>query len=220
MSLKYAFQIQQNILEADRKLRSLDYNLVSNVEDQKPIEINTERSITEDDSMQTDMDFFQIEPPKPLENFQVIDTPVFEHAQFEKEPVIEGINESDIVIIKNEVEYIGESTSELQEDSIDTAVESSCKICGLMFPEKELMEHVKFHYFSNVKCDECNMPCENIHTYRLHLMEEHKDVPTNKNWVCKICQVSFLYKPLYIIHFRRFVIYKSFIYSKNYFFTC
>ncbi|CAG9860144.1 unnamed protein product [Phyllotreta striolata] len=210
LSLKYAFQIQQNILEADRKLRLLNNQVTENENVfvfSKSVEIakkdcnNDEAEIVEKDLFKTLFNKEnEFDEEMPLTNFHEIKT---ENSLLDSLP-----DEPDAVLIKTENEHSivqNENVIELPvilEDSNTDNATQACKICGLDFPEKELMEHIQFHYFSTVKCDECNMPCENIHSYRSHLLEEHKDIPANKNWVCKICQVRFLYKPLYIIHFR------------------
>ncbi|XP_056636514.1 zinc finger protein 62 homolog [Diorhabda sublineata] len=200
LSLKYAFQIQQNILEVDRKLRTVD-----------ELELEEESAETAQEEIKSVEDNTEEEPKHTLDhdyeghsiNIFVDDEENYvEYEQVKIEPYSEENSLDEVTVQSASDELTTEQNFVIPELNRVGYNKVPCKICGLEVVEKELLQHTQFHYFSTVKCDECNLSCDNIHSYRKHLAEEHKDYPSNKSWSCKNCNTSFLYKPLYIIHFK------------------
>lgn len=100
-------------------------------------------------------------------------------------------------VVKNE---ISEKNNVDQTEKIPaiSKLQVICHICGTRTGEDLLMDHLKTHYSSRLQCDECNTYCENISSYRKHVLSSHKDM--QETWTCKICAARFQYKPLFKIH--------------------
>ncbi|CAG9820092.1 unnamed protein product [Phaedon cochleariae] len=99
--------------------------------------------------------------------------------------------------IENDEKICNENIVHKSENKI-----TSCKICGDPIFEDEMLEHTRSHFFSRIKCDQCNMYCNNIESYRNHVGQAHSD-SLSRILTCKICKTTFSYKPLYLIHLNK-----------------
>ncbi|XP_072396238.1 uncharacterized protein [Diabrotica undecimpunctata] len=218
-NLKFAFQIQQNILEADRKLHMLEEINMDELDIKTRIvdnAVEVEEKIQSVEECILDHDYegrSSTEPSTPLSR----NSPKSTVSELETEDLKiavqyetvktelksdEDNSVENVFVTETETEEPVLFSNFLAEANTNDSEKVPCKICGQEFLDKDMLDHVQFHYFSTIKCDECNMNCANIHTYREHLAQAHKDYPANKSWTCKICNGSFFYKPLYIIHFK------------------
>lgn len=109
---------------------------------------------------------------------------------------VENLTETELLIICP-VEISNENSTAIKSE-VTEKISVTCHICGTRIEEKLLIDHLKTHYSSRLQCDECNTYCENITSYRKHVLLNHKDM--QKSWTCKICAACFQYKPLYKIH--------------------
>ncbi|KAG5880487.1 hypothetical protein JTB14_035198 [Gonioctena quinquepunctata] len=175
LNLKYAYHIQQNFLEADRKLRLLKFDQIEIDNDDDTVEVQ----VKVEQSPEIEVNENELEENKP-------DIGSLETVKFENQ------TDGQVLII-----YKYDSVEQPKVDE-----KNSCKICGDIALESEMLDHIKTHYFSQIRCDECKQHCESIESYRNHCVEKHPDMPTGP-WKCIICKTSFLYKPLYMIHFSR-----------------
>uniref|UniRef100_A0A6P7F2K6 Gastrula zinc finger protein XlCGF52.1-like n=1 Tax=Diabrotica virgifera virgifera TaxID=50390 RepID=A0A6P7F2K6_DIAVI len=209
-NLKFAFQIQQNILEADRKLHMLEEinideldiknRLVDNV-----VEVEEKVQSVGECIVDHDYGLSSTEPSTPLSR----NSPKSTLSELETEELKIGVQ---CEAVKSELKsdednsvdnlFVTETETEepvlfanflSAEANTDDCEKVPCKICGQEFLDKDMLDHVQFHYFSTIKCDECNMNCANIHTYREHLADAHKDYPASERpHICDICGKSFL----------------------------
>ncbi|XP_018568717.1 zinc finger protein 567-like [Anoplophora glabripennis] len=189
LNLKLAFQIQQSIIECDKKLRLFDVeqepdnvdplpevdDMIQNIKEEK-LEL-VYKMEPEDDSDYVDSE---------IDNPEINSIKVENHTRTELLiicPVGAGNSNENIVPFENEK----------TEKTFTT-----CHICGAHTEEDLLLDHLKTHYSTRLKCDECNTYCENIPSYRKHVLSNHKDM--QESWTCGVCAARFQYKPLYIIH--------------------
>nr|XP_023012136.1 zinc finger protein 675-like [Leptinotarsa decemlineata] len=178
LNLKYAYRIQQNFLEADEKLR----------------QINFEKEVTENFNMTVKKEEYS--------DIELVDNDLTEENNINNSSLqtesIEFENRTDeqvLVIYKVDRNVSNEDKTILDEKIV-------CKICGDEVLGRNVLDHTSSHYFSRIECDQCNICLESIDSYREHCSKHHSDI-SEKSWKCEVCNTSFIYKPLYLIHQSR-----------------
>lgn len=187
LNVKFAYRVQQTILETDRKLRDVAKNQKTDVEKVVFLKSESKEIVDIQDEFES-KEFRELQSPiEPCEVIVIKNEDNFE------------LNEASQQTVSQELIESFENSAKTANIILDNS-QTKCAICGDNISDNSMPGHIRDHFFSEQTC-ECGEIFDNITLYQEHFAKEHSDTES-QTWTCETCFLTFKYKSLYNLHIQ------------------